>query len=117
MVKYPPAIQEPWIQLVGQADPLEEEMATHSSILSWGIPWTEELGGLQSMEGVLRAGHNLAAKLPITTILYQSRHFQKVIGFCDHRFPQVIIDSDSRISVKYLSFLEWKPHSCVCQSC
>ena len=44
-------------QSLGQEDPLEEEMATHSSILSWKIPWTEELGGLQSM-GSQRVGHD-----------------------------------------------------------
>ena len=38
-----------WIRSLGQEDPLEEEMATHSSILAWKIPWTEEPGGLQSM--------------------------------------------------------------------
>ena len=41
--------QEMWVQSLGQEDPLEEEMATHSSILVWEIPWTEEPGGLQSM--------------------------------------------------------------------
>ena len=49
MVKYPPAMQETWVLSLGQEDPLEEEMATHSSILVWRIPWTEEPGGLQSM--------------------------------------------------------------------
>ena len=44
------------IQYLGQEDPLEEEMATHSSILAWEISWTEEPGGLQSMESE-RAGH------------------------------------------------------------
>ena len=39
-----------WVQFLDQEDPLEKEMATHSSILSWEIPWTEEPGGLQSME-------------------------------------------------------------------
>ena len=43
------AIQERWVQTLGQEDPLEEEMATHSSILAWRIPCTEEPGGLQSM--------------------------------------------------------------------
>ena len=38
-----------WVQSLGQENPLEEEMATHSSILAWRIPWTEEPGGLQSM--------------------------------------------------------------------
>ena len=45
----------------GQEDPLEEEMATHSSILAWGNPWTEEPGGLQST-GLQRVGHDLATK-------------------------------------------------------
>ena len=46
-----------WVQSPGQEDPLEEGMATHSSILAWRIPWTEELGGLQSM-GSQRVGHD-----------------------------------------------------------
>ena len=41
-------MQETWVQLLGLEDPLEEEMATHSSILAWEIPWTEEPGRLQS---------------------------------------------------------------------
>ena len=41
--------QETWVQFLGEEDPLEEEMATHSSPLAWEIPWTEEPGGLQSM--------------------------------------------------------------------
>ena len=49
MVKNLPAIWEPWVQSLGGEDPLEKEMATHSSILPWKIPWTEEPGGLQSM--------------------------------------------------------------------
>ena len=48
-VKNLPATQETWVQFLGQEDPLEKGMATHSSILAWGIPWTEEPGGLQSM--------------------------------------------------------------------
>ena len=57
----PPAMQETWVQSLGQEDPLEEEMATHSIILAREIPWTEEPGGLQSM-GLQRVGHNLATK-------------------------------------------------------
>ena len=41
-------MQETWVRFLGQEDSLEKEMATHSSILAWKIPWTEELGGLQS---------------------------------------------------------------------
>ena len=49
MVKNPPAMQETRVQSLGWEDPLEKEMATHSSILAWRIPWTEEPGRLQSM--------------------------------------------------------------------
>ena len=49
-VKNPPAMQETWVRSVGWEDPLEEGMATHSSILAWRIPWTEERDGLQSVE-------------------------------------------------------------------
>ena len=56
-VKKLPAMQETWVQSMGWEDPLEKGMATHSSILAWRIPWTEEPGGLQSM-GSPRVGHN-----------------------------------------------------------
>ena len=46
-----------WVSSLGEEDPLEEEMATHSSILAWRIPWTEEPGGLQSI-GVQRVRHD-----------------------------------------------------------
>ena len=49
MVKSLPAMQETQLQSLGREDPLEEEMATHSSILAWRIPWTEKPGRLQSM--------------------------------------------------------------------
>ena len=50
IVKHLPAVQETQVQSLGRGDPLEKGMATHSSILAWKIPWTEEPGGLQSME-------------------------------------------------------------------
>ena len=49
MVKNPPAVQETWVQSLGWEDPLEKGTATHSSILAWRIPWTEEPGRLQSI--------------------------------------------------------------------
>ena len=49
MIKNLPALQETWVQSVGQEEPLEKEMATYSIILAWKIPWSEEPGGLQSM--------------------------------------------------------------------
>ena len=57
MVKNPPAVQETRVLSLGQEDPLEEEMAIHSSILAWKIQWTEECGRLQSM-GSQRVGHD-----------------------------------------------------------
>ena len=49
LVKNLPAMQETWVQFLGQKDPLEKEMATHSSTLAWRTPWTEKPGRLQSM--------------------------------------------------------------------
>ena len=57
MVKNPPAMWETWVQSLGGEDPLEEGMATHSSVLAWRIPWTEEPGGLQST-GSQRVRHD-----------------------------------------------------------
>jgi len=57
LVKNLPAVQETWVRSLGLEDPLEKEMATHSSILAWKISWIEEPGGMQSM-GSQRVGHN-----------------------------------------------------------
>ena len=57
MVKNPPAVQETWVRSLGQEIPLEKGMATHSSILAWRIPWTEEPGRIQSM-GSQRVGQD-----------------------------------------------------------
>ena len=59
MVKNPPAMQETWVQPLGWEDFLEEDVAAHSSILAWRIPWTEETGRLQS-RGSQRVGHDWA---------------------------------------------------------
>ena len=70
MVKCLPAVWETRVQSLGQKDPLEKEMVTHSSTLSWKIPWTEEPGKLQFM-GLQRVRHNLASSL----------HFIYLMGF------------------------------------
>ena len=57
MVKNLPSMQEAWVQSLGREDPLEKGMATHSSILAWEIPWTEERGRLKST-GSQRVGHD-----------------------------------------------------------
>ena len=61
MVKNLPAMQGTQVQFLGREDPLEKEMATHSSTIAWEIPWTEEPGGLQ-LWGCKRVGHDLMAK-------------------------------------------------------
>ena len=63
VVKNLPAMQKTQLQSQSQEDPLEKEMATHSSILAWRIPWTEEPGRLQST-GSQRVEHNLVTKPP-----------------------------------------------------
>ena len=60
-IKNLPAMKETWDQFLGWEDSLEKGMATHSSILAWRIPWTEEPGGLQSI-GSRRFGHDLATE-------------------------------------------------------
>ena len=57
MVRNLRAMQESWVRSLGQEDPLEKGMTTHSNILAWRVPWTEETGGLQSM-GSQRVGHD-----------------------------------------------------------
>ena len=64
MVKNPPAKQEMQVWSLGQEDPLEKEMATHSRTLAWKIPWTEDPGRLQSM-GSQRVGHDSATSFSL----------------------------------------------------
>ena len=64
-LKHLPAMKETWVRSLGREDPLEKEMATHSSILAWRIPWSEELGGLQSM-GSQRVGHDWGTSLSLS---------------------------------------------------
>ena len=63
-LKHLPAMRETWVRSLDQEDPLEKEMATHSSILAWRIPWTEVPGGLQSM-GSQRIGHDWVISLSL----------------------------------------------------
>ena len=73
MVKNPPAKQEIWVRSLGRADPLEKGMATHSSILAWRSPWTEETGGLQS-SGSQRVGHDWATKHNVLNTMQRQFH-------------------------------------------
>ena len=65
MVKRLPAMRETWVRFLGREDPLEKEMAIHSSILAWKIPWMEEPDRLQSM-GSQRVGHDFTFTLTLT---------------------------------------------------
>ena len=61
LAKNPATMQETWVPSLGQDDPLEKEMATHSRILAWEIPWMEQPGGLQSAESQSRARRSTRA--------------------------------------------------------
>ena len=61
LINHLPAVQETWVWFLGQKDPMEKEMATHSSILAWRITSTEEPGGL-TVNGIARVGHDLVTK-------------------------------------------------------
>ena len=84
-------MQETWVWSLGQEHPLEEGTATHSDILAWEIPWTEELGGLQSM-GSQRVRHDWTTKLrhilwllKVRSMVWQHQHH---VGACQKcRFP------------------------------
>ena len=70
-------MQETWVRSLGREEPLEKDMATHSSILAWRIPWTEEPGRLQSM-GSQRVGHNWATNTwsPQPLIFFSGKKFE-----------------------------------------
>ena len=83
MVKNPPAMQETWVRSLCWENPLEEGMATHSSILAWRIPWTEEPGGLQSMGSQSdmserRPLHFTVFRVLTHTIWYTNKFVEKV---------------------------------------
>ena len=69
MAKHLPAMRETWVRSLGREDPLEKEMATHSSILAWKILWTEEPGGLQSMGSQSQTRLSSFTSLPFTYLL------------------------------------------------
>ena len=86
-VKRLPAIWETWVRSLGREDPLEKEMATHSSTLSWKIPWMEEPGGLQSM-GSLKVRHDWSDLAAAAAVLQET-----VILFSKAAVPLCILNS------------------------
>ena len=88
-----PAVLETKVQSLGREDPLEEEMATHSSILAWEIPWTEEPGGLQST-GSQRVRHNWATN----TFFFTFRWIQNVLL----PLRSYVLSSEAKMTLQHL---------------
>ena len=88
MVKHLPTMWETWVQSLGGEDLLEKEMATHSSILAWKIPWTEEPGRLQSM-GLQRVGHDWGTSLSLYFHLLHVRSCSRWFGL--FKFTRAVI--------------------------
>ena len=82
IVKNLPAMRETWVWSLDQEDPLEKEMATHSSILAWRIPWTEEPGGLQST-GSRNVRHDWATSLSLSLLLCRWGVLHRVLQVVD----------------------------------
>ena len=103
MVKNLPAMQETQVPCLGQEDPLEKGIATHSSILAWRIPWIEEHGGLQST-GSQRVRHNWA-----TSTLVSKWDLQET---CPWHLPQVqlVIPTSAALHFVYISRVLCLPH-------
>ena len=107
-------MQETWVQSLGQKDPLEKEMATYSSILTWEIPWTEEPGGLQSM-GSQRVGHDLATKqqqqqihicnksLKENTVVWKT-HFMVAVTF-EKVWGGIIVERSKQLVICFQSWM------------
>ena len=85
-VKHLPAVWEPWVRSQGWENPLEKEMATHSSTLAWKIPWTEESGGLQS-QGSQKVRHDWATSLSSHVQLFCDPVDCSPPGSCPWDFP------------------------------
>ena len=81
MVKRLSTMRETQVQAMGWEDPLEKEMAIHSSTIAWKIPWTEEPGRLQSM-GLQRVGHNWATSLSLYDICHKTTVAKRWFAFC-----------------------------------
>ena len=92
-LKHLPGMRETQVWSLGQEDPLEKEMATHSSTLTWRIPWKEEPGGLQSKRSQ-RVGHDWATSLSLSLFTY----------FQLHQFAHTVIISLTLFSLTSLLF-------------
>ena len=96
-----PAMQETWVQSLGWEDTLEKEMATHSSILAWEIPWTEEPGSLPFMEWQ-RVRHNLVTKQKFYELYFDISSILSFPGFHSVSFTRNLLFF---LSIFYFTFL------------
>ena len=88
-VKHLSTMRETWVRALGREDPLEKEMAIHSSTIAWKIPWTEEPGRLQSM-GSQRGGHDWATSLTYLLLIWRAwtvLRLYPMAGLHVHSFP------------------------------
>ena len=85
MVKHLPTMRETWVQSLGWEDPLEKDMATHSSTLTWKIPWTEEPGRLQSM-GSQRVGHDRGTQCLLSELTRNGQSMWTELSFLSQTF-------------------------------
>ena len=95
-VKHLPAMRETWVQSLGWEDPLEKEMAPHSSILAWKMPWTEEPGRLQSI-GSQRVGHDWENSLRFTSIIVNTTQVHIHICWWVNRHNNTFLKKENKI--------------------
>ena len=122
-VKHLPAMQETWVQSLGQEDLLEKEMATHSSILAWTIPWMEELGSLQSI-GSQRVKRDWATSLHTEIYEWIYQWIYIYIYICMYVYVYIyifiVIENSSFIFlllhtlIKYPYFWKWISPGVIC---
>ena len=108
VVKHLPTVRETWVQSLGQEDLLEKGMATHSSILAWRIPWTEEPDGLQSL-GSQRVGHDWATN---TFTFLSMDHYKQTWSLLSIKDKCIIILF--WLGLLFIIFIFW-PHHAVCR--
>ena len=100
-------MQETWVQSLGRKDPLEKEMATHSSILAWEIPWTEEPGRLQSVEWQ-RGRHNSGTKQQQQRWAVTLNEYSFTLKLLV--FPSVLPSQKEKVILKDTFFLRLNMH-------
>ena len=105
-LKNPPAMWETWARPLGWEDPLEKEMATHSSIFAWRIPWTEEPGRLQSMESQ-KVGHDWTAKHSTAINTGNHAHHHQLLGKCTSKLQDTTLMPTRMTMIKKVGNYRW----------